>query len=48
LVHTARTKRPQPKAKTRNARVPSASKSSEVKKNVIVEEHRRTLLLSKN
>nr|GEW14030.1 retrovirus-related Pol polyprotein from transposon TNT 1-94 [Tanacetum cinerariifolium] len=33
---------------TRNARVPSASKSSEVKKNVTVEDHRRTLLLSKN
>nr|GEY67786.1 Gag-Pol polyprotein [Tanacetum cinerariifolium] len=48
LVHTARTRRPQPKGKTRNARVPSASKSSEVKKNVTVEEHRRTLLLSKN
>nr|GEZ06859.1 retrovirus-related Pol polyprotein from transposon TNT 1-94 [Tanacetum cinerariifolium] len=48
LVHTARTRRPQPKGKTRNARVPSESKSSEVKKNLIVEEHRRTLLLSKN
>nr|GEW64942.1 hypothetical protein [Tanacetum cinerariifolium] len=48
LVHTARTKRPQPKGNTRNARVPSVSKSSEVKKNVIVEDHRRTLLLSKN
>nr|GFA54921.1 hypothetical protein [Tanacetum cinerariifolium] len=48
LVHTARTRRPQPKGKTRNARVPSASKSSEVKKNVTVEEHCRTLLLSKN
>nr|GEV20353.1 hypothetical protein [Tanacetum cinerariifolium] len=48
LVHTARTKRPQPKGKTRNARVPFASKSSEVKKNVTVKEHRRTLLLSKN
>nr|GEW14752.1 hypothetical protein [Tanacetum cinerariifolium] len=48
LFYTARTKRPQPKGKTRNARVPSASKSSEVKKNVIVEEHRRTFLLSKN
>nr|GEU99905.1 hypothetical protein [Tanacetum cinerariifolium] len=48
LVHTARTRRPQPKGHTRNARVPSASKSSEVKKNVTVEEHRRTLLLSKN
>nr|GFA91617.1 hypothetical protein [Tanacetum cinerariifolium] len=39
---------PLPKGKTRNVRVPSASKSSEVKKNVTVEEHRRTLLLSKN
>nr|GEX94550.1 putative ribonuclease H-like domain-containing protein [Tanacetum cinerariifolium] len=48
LVHTAKTRRPQPKGKTRNARVPSASKSSEVNKNVTVEEHRRTLLLSKN
>nr|GFC27518.1 hypothetical protein [Tanacetum cinerariifolium] len=27
LVHTARTRRPQPKGNTRNARVPSASKS---------------------
>nr|GEU33117.1 retrovirus-related Pol polyprotein from transposon TNT 1-94 [Tanacetum cinerariifolium] len=48
LVHTARTKRPQPKGNTRNARIPSASKSSEVKKNITVEHHRRTLLLSKN
>nr|GEY71502.1 hypothetical protein [Tanacetum cinerariifolium] len=40
LVHTARTRRPQPKGNTRNVRVPSASKSSEVKKNVTVEEHR--------
>nr|GEY27050.1 integrase, catalytic region, zinc finger, CCHC-type, peptidase aspartic, catalytic [Tanacetum cinerariifolium] len=48
LVHTARTRRPQPKGNTRNARVPSASKSSEVKKNVTMEDHRRTLLLSKN
>nr|GEW45015.1 hypothetical protein [Tanacetum cinerariifolium] len=48
LVHTARTRRPQPKGNTRNARVPSASKSSEVKINVTVEDHRRTLLLSKN
>nr|GEW05189.1 hypothetical protein [Tanacetum cinerariifolium] len=48
LVHTARTRRPQPKGKTRNARVPFACKSSEVKKNVTVEDHRRTLLLSKN
>nr|GEV04452.1 hypothetical protein [Tanacetum cinerariifolium] len=32
LVHTARTRRPHPKGNTRNVRVPSASKSSEVKK----------------
>nr|GFA99565.1 hypothetical protein [Tanacetum cinerariifolium] len=48
LVHTARTRRSQPKGNTRNARAPSASKSSEVKKNVTVEDHRRTLLLSVN
>nr|GEX57187.1 integrase, catalytic region, zinc finger, CCHC-type, peptidase aspartic, catalytic [Tanacetum cinerariifolium] len=48
LVHTARTRRPQPKGNTRNARVPSASKSSEVNKNVTVEDHRSILLLSKN
>nr|GEV81886.1 hypothetical protein [Tanacetum cinerariifolium] len=48
LVHTARTRMPQPKGKTRNARIPSTSKSSEVKKNVTVKEHRRTLVLSKN
>nr|GEY22796.1 ribonuclease H-like domain-containing protein [Tanacetum cinerariifolium] len=48
LVHTAKTKRPQPKGNTRNARVNFASKSSEVKKSVNVEDHRRTLLLSKN
>nr|GEW05421.1 hypothetical protein [Tanacetum cinerariifolium] len=48
LVHTARTRRPQPKGNTRNARVPSASTSSEVKKNITVEDHRKTLLLSKN
>nr|GEZ72677.1 Gag-Pol polyprotein [Tanacetum cinerariifolium] len=33
-------KRPQPKGNTRNAKVPSASKSSEVKKIVTVEDHR--------
>nr|GFA25831.1 hypothetical protein [Tanacetum cinerariifolium] len=33
LVHTAKNRRPQPKGNTRNARVPSTSKSSEVKKN---------------
>nr|GEW39361.1 hypothetical protein [Tanacetum cinerariifolium] len=32
LVNTARTRRPQPKGNARNARVPSASKSSKVKK----------------
>nr|GEU48462.1 hypothetical protein [Tanacetum cinerariifolium] len=36
LVHTARTRRPQPKGNSRNARIPSASKSSDVKKNVTV------------
>nr|GFA15945.1 hypothetical protein [Tanacetum cinerariifolium] len=48
LVHTTRTRRPQPKGNTRNDRFPSASKSSEAKKNVIVEEHRWNLSLSKN
>nr|GEW39391.1 hypothetical protein [Tanacetum cinerariifolium] len=48
LVHIARTRRPQPKGNTRNDRVPSASKSSKVKKSVTIEDHRRTLLLSKN
>nr|GFC52875.1 hypothetical protein [Tanacetum cinerariifolium] len=48
LVHTARTRRPQPKGNTRNAKVPSTSKSSKVKKIVTVEDHRRTLLLSMN
>nr|GFA43827.1 hypothetical protein [Tanacetum cinerariifolium] len=32
LVHTARTRRPPPKGNSKNVRVPSASKSSEVKK----------------
>nr|GEX67766.1 hypothetical protein [Tanacetum cinerariifolium] len=48
LVHTARARRPQPKGNTRNARIPSASKNSDVKKNVTIKDHRRTLLLSKN
>nr|GFC33203.1 hypothetical protein [Tanacetum cinerariifolium] len=48
LVHTTRTRRPQSKDNIRNAKVPSTYKSSEVKKNVIVEDHRRILLLSKN
>nr|GEX34752.1 hypothetical protein [Tanacetum cinerariifolium] len=48
LVHTARTRRPQPKGNSRNARVPSTSKSSEVKKNVTVKDHHRILLLPTN
>nr|GEZ35053.1 hypothetical protein [Tanacetum cinerariifolium] len=48
LVHTARTRRPQPNGNSRNARVPSASKNSEVKKNVTIQDHRRILLLYKN
>nr|GEV20720.1 retrovirus-related Pol polyprotein from transposon TNT 1-94 [Tanacetum cinerariifolium] len=48
LVHTARTRRPQPKGNTRNTRIPSASKSSDVKKIVMGKDHRRNLLLSKN
>nr|GEU29314.1 hypothetical protein [Tanacetum cinerariifolium] len=48
LVHTARTRRPYLKGNTKNARIPSASKSSKVKKVVTLEDHRRTLLLSKN
>nr|GFB21697.1 putative ribonuclease H-like domain-containing protein [Tanacetum cinerariifolium] len=48
LVHIAKTRRPQPKGNTRNDRVPSALKISEVKKIVTVEDHRKTLLLSKN
>nr|GEX87095.1 hypothetical protein [Tanacetum cinerariifolium] len=48
LVHTTRTRRPLPKGNSRNSRVPYVSKSSEVKKNVTVEYHRRILLLSKN
>nr|GEU96151.1 retrovirus-related Pol polyprotein from transposon TNT 1-94 [Tanacetum cinerariifolium] len=35
LVHTTRTRRPHPKGNTRNAMVPSVSKSSEVKKIVV-------------
>ncbi|GJR87574.1 retrovirus-related pol polyprotein from transposon TNT 1-94 [Tanacetum coccineum] len=48
LVHTARSRRPQPKGNTRNDRVPSASKNSKAKKNVIVEDHHRNLSLFKN
>nr|GEX89771.1 putative ribonuclease H-like domain-containing protein [Tanacetum cinerariifolium] len=48
LVHTARTRRPRPKGNTRNTMIPPASKSSDVKKSVTIEDHRMTLLLSKN
>nr|GEZ14062.1 hypothetical protein [Tanacetum cinerariifolium] len=50
LVHTARTRRPQPKGNTRNARVYSASKSSEVKKNqcLVTANHDACLLSSVN
>nr|GEX97684.1 hypothetical protein [Tanacetum cinerariifolium] len=48
LVYTAKTRRPQTNGNIRNVRVPSASKSSAVKEIVTVEDHRRTLLLSKN
>nr|GFA65096.1 hypothetical protein [Tanacetum cinerariifolium] len=48
LVDTTRTRRPQSKGNIRNAKVPSASKSSEAKKIVTVEDHRRILSLSKN
>nr|GEW10980.1 retrovirus-related Pol polyprotein from transposon TNT 1-94 [Tanacetum cinerariifolium] len=44
LVHTARTRRPQPKGNTRNAKVPSASKSSKVKKIVTVKDHRKDFI----
>nr|GEW07773.1 retrovirus-related Pol polyprotein from transposon TNT 1-94 [Tanacetum cinerariifolium] len=44
-----KTRRPQPRSNTKNNRVPSASKSSRIKnKEVKVEAHHRTLLLSKN
>ncbi|GKC21574.1 hypothetical protein Tco_1023724, partial [Tanacetum coccineum] len=44
-----KTRRPQPRSNTKNDRVSSASKSSGLKnKEVEVEEHHRTLLLSKN
>ncbi|GJS22715.1 hypothetical protein Tco_0451347 [Tanacetum coccineum] len=47
--NTTKTRRPQPRSNTKNDRVPSASKSSGLKnKEVEVEEHHRTLLLSKN
>nr|GFA39706.1 hypothetical protein [Tanacetum cinerariifolium] len=45
----AKTRRPQPKSNTKNDRVPSVSTSSCLKnKEFKVEEHHRTLLLSKN
>nr|GEV93303.1 hypothetical protein [Tanacetum cinerariifolium] len=47
--NTTKTRRPQPRSNTKNDRVPSASKSSWIKnKEVKVEEHHRSLLLSKN
>ncbi|GJW03081.1 retrovirus-related pol polyprotein from transposon TNT 1-94 [Tanacetum coccineum] len=47
--NTAKSKRPQPRSNRKNDRVPSASKSSCIKnKEVMVEEHHRNLLLSKN
>nr|GEY28309.1 putative ribonuclease H-like domain-containing protein [Tanacetum cinerariifolium] len=47
LVHTARIRRPQPKGNTKNAKVPYAFKSSEVKKIVIVEDHLTSNSVSK-
>nr|GEY80653.1 hypothetical protein [Tanacetum cinerariifolium] len=48
-VDNTKTRRTQPKSKTKNDRVPSASKSSCSKnKEVDVEEHHRKLLLSRN
>ncbi|GJZ35974.1 retrovirus-related pol polyprotein from transposon TNT 1-94 [Tanacetum coccineum] len=47
--NTAKTRRPQPRSNTKNDRVPSASMSSCIKnKEVELEEHYRSLLLSKN
>nr|GFA19787.1 hypothetical protein [Tanacetum cinerariifolium] len=46
--NTTKTRRPQPRSNTKNDRVPSAFKSSCIKKEVVVEEHHRNLLLSKN
>ncbi|GJY81444.1 retrovirus-related pol polyprotein from transposon TNT 1-94 [Tanacetum coccineum] len=46
---TTKTRRPQPRRNTKNDRVPSASKSSRImNKDVEVEDHPRSLLLSKN
>nr|GFA03293.1 hypothetical protein [Tanacetum cinerariifolium] len=48
-VNNTKTRRPQPGSKTKNDRVPSASKSSRSKnKEAKVEEHHRNLLLFKN
>nr|GFC51885.1 hypothetical protein [Tanacetum cinerariifolium] len=48
-VDNTKTKRPQPRSNTKNDRVPSTSKSSQIKnKEAEVEEHHRNLLLSKN
>ncbi|GKD04806.1 retrovirus-related pol polyprotein from transposon TNT 1-94 [Tanacetum coccineum] len=49
IYNTAKTNSPQPRSNTKNDRIPSASKSSCIKnKEVEVEEHHRSLLLSKN
>nr|GEU84346.1 retrovirus-related Pol polyprotein from transposon TNT 1-94 [Tanacetum cinerariifolium] len=48
-IDNSKTRRPQPRSNTKNDRVPSASKNSRSKnKEVEVEEHHRSLLLSKN
>nr|GFA03783.1 ribonuclease H-like domain-containing protein [Tanacetum cinerariifolium] len=48
-VDNTKTRRPQPRSNTKNDRVPSASKSSQIQnKESEVEEHHRNLLLSKN
>nr|GEX61076.1 retrovirus-related Pol polyprotein from transposon TNT 1-94 [Tanacetum cinerariifolium] len=48
-IDNTKTRRPQPRSKTKNDRVPSASKSSQSKnKGAKVEEHHRNLLLFKN
>nr|GEV67467.1 hypothetical protein [Tanacetum cinerariifolium] len=48
-VDNTKTRRPQPRSNTKHDRVPSTSKSSQIKnKDAEVEEHHRNLLLSKN
>nr|GEU71002.1 hypothetical protein [Tanacetum cinerariifolium] len=48
LDHTTRTKRPQPKCNTRNARIPLHLRVVKSRKIVTVEDQHRILLLSKN